>query len=165
MAKIKTTALLLALCLAACVGTTPKQAAEYNDMLIKHQKNIIIKYDSLLESFDTYVARKMERSMISLMQELDNAKYHITNCEPVKGGEDFRLALLNYIDTYMEVSRNEIPVLIEIYSLPQNEFTPENKSKWDNTYMEMDSKLKTAYKALKEAQEKYAGKFNLKISQ
>ncbi len=149
---------------ASCSHTTPKQAAEYSDMLIGHQKAIVIQYDSLLESFDTYVGKKMEHASLALSQEIDNAKFRIGNIDPVPGGEDFQKAMLSYIATYEDISLNSIPDLVTIYSLPQNEFSAELKVKWDDIYKDMDKKLKNADKLLQEAQEQFANDFKLKIS-
>ncbi len=165
MRKLATASLLLSAMIAiSCNHTTPRQAAEYSDMLISHQKAIIIQYDSLLESFDTYVGKKMEHASLALSQEIDNAKFRISNIEPVKGGEEFQQAMLSFIATYEDISQNSIPDLVTIYSLPQNEFSSELKVKWDNIYKDMDNKLKNADKLLMEAQEKYANSFKLKIS-
>ncbi len=153
-----------ALILSACAYTTPKKAAQYNDMVMQHQREIVVKYDKMLESFDSYVGSKMDAAYEELNGQVAYTKYELGNMETPSGCEDLRDAVIRYSETYDEFLSEALPKLIAIYKRPENEFTPEMRLEWESTYKDMDSKLKEAGKVLSNAQANFAKEFNLKVS-
>ncbi len=156
-------AMLGALMLSACSTTTPKRAAQYNDIVMTQQKELVIKYDKMLESFDTYVGSKMDAAYNDLISQLQYTKHELKAIETPDGCEELRDAVLDYASTYDVFVEESLPMLISIYKRPENEFTPDLRIEWENTYKDMDSKLKEAGKKLNQAQEKFANDFKLKV--
>jgi len=164
--RIKYTFIVLAaaMMLSACKVTTPKKAAEYNDNVMRHQRELVVKYDKMLESFDTYVGSKMDAAYDELLSEVAYTKYEVGQMETPDGCEGLRDAVLEYAESYDVFIKESLPRLIYIYKLPENQFTPEVRMEWENTYKDMDSKLKEAGKKLAQAQQQYANDFKLKIT-
>lgn len=155
--------MLLAILINSCDSTTPKQAADYNDLVMAEQKKVVMKYDLLLKSFDTFVLKNMETAHNDFTNQIDSSIDKIKYYKNPSGTDDLKEAVLAYINTYKKVNDESIWQLINIYKMPQNEFTLDDKMTWDNTYKQIDTELKTADKQLKEAQADYAKAFNLKI--
>jgi len=153
---------LLLMALASC-GPTPKEAGAYNDKLMAQQKAVVLKYDKMLETFDTYVPAKMDAALLSLMEQLDVSKNIVRDIEPVAGGEALKEEVLRYISVFEDAASDDFDYLIRLYKVPENEFTAEVRIQWDSRYKEVDTKLKDAAAHLKAVQQAFAENFNLTI--
>jgi len=152
-----------AIYLSSC-KPSPKQAALYNDMIMAEQKKVVIAYDGLLSTFDTYVARKMDSALIEFQSQTLEAIDNIKNITPIPEGETLKMAVLDYLSTYKDVAENQADELVRIYKIPENEFTPEVRVRWDSKYKELDATIKNADKKLKEVQKDFADNFHLTLS-
>lgn len=151
-----------AVLLSSC-GTTPKEAASFNDKLMLEQKNVVMKYDALLETYDTYVPAKMDDALLEFQSQVESAIYQVKNIDPVSGGSALHETMLNYLETYHTVAVDDAVELVRLYKVPENEFTSEMRSQWDLKYKDVDSRLKSADAALKARQEEFAKNFGLRI--
>lgn len=142
---------------------TPKEAANYNDHLMEQQKAVVIKYDELLETYDTYVPQKMDDALFAFQSQVENSVYTVRNSVELSGGSSLKEALLNYLEVYQTIANEDAPELVRLYKIPENEFTPEMKAIWDGKYKAIDQRIKDAALLLKDEQESFAKKFNLKI--
>jgi hypothetical protein len=154
-------ALLLTL-LISC-KPSPKEAAAFNDRIMSEQKKVVMAYDGLLETYDSYVPRKMDSALIDFenqaLESIDNVRAVV----PVIEGEALKNAVLEYLEIYKSVAQNEAEELVRLYKVPENEFTPEIRIQWDARYKDVDTRIKEAAKHLKEVQAAFANDFNLVI--
>ncbi|MCR5454414.1 MAG: hypothetical protein K6F33_05450 [Bacteroidales bacterium] len=148
--------------LSAC-KPTPKEAGNFNDMLMAQQKALVIKYDKLLETFDTYVPAKMDEAYLALMEQVERSKTNVAAIPSIEGGEQLKQEVLNYISVIDDVTINDIEYLVRVYKLPENEFSSEVRLQWDARYKDVDARIKDAATHLKEVQAGFAQDFNLVI--
>lgn len=151
------------LALASC-KPSPKTAADYNDKIMSEQKKVVQKYDELLETYDTYVASKMDNALLEFESQVDESIAKIQEVEPISGGETLKNSVLEYLDVYKNVAKNDAQELVRMYKVPENEFTGEMRVQWDTKYKEVDTRLKAADKKLLAIQSAFAQDFNLKLS-
>ena len=163
IAKYFSMALLLAvlMALSAC-KPTPKEAGDFNNQLMEQQKAVVLKYDELLETFDTYVPAKMDAALIALTEQIAVSRRNVNNIVMIEGGETLHQEVLNYIDVY-DAAGGDFEYLVRLYKVPENEFTPEIRIQWDARYKDVDTRIKEAAKHLKEVQAAFANDFNLVI--
>ncbi|MBQ3656126.1 MAG: hypothetical protein II956_04660 [Bacteroidales bacterium] len=143
---------------------SPKEAAAFNDRVMSEQKKVVMAYDGLLETYDTYIARKMDSALLVFTSQTNKAIENVTDITPVKDGEILKVAVLEYLNVYKSVAENEADELVRLYKVPENEFTPELKAKWDLMYKDADTKLKEADKKLQAVQAVFAENFHLKLA-
>ncbi len=153
---------MLAAALSAC-KPTPKEAGAFNNDLMAQQKAVVVKYDQLLETFDTYVSEKMDAALVVLMDQVAESQANVQELTPIVGGENLKQEVLNYISVFEDVTNNDLDYLVRLYKLPENEFTAEVRLQWETRYKDVDTRIKEASARLKEAQKEYANYFNLDI--
>jgi hypothetical protein len=155
-------ALLLTL-LISC-KPSPKEAAAFNDRIMSEQKKVVMAYDGLLETYDSYVPRKMDSALIDFenqaLESIDNVRAVV----PVIEGEALKDAVLEYLEIYKSVAQNEAEELVRLYKVPENEFSAELHVQWENKYKEVDKKLKEADKKLQAVQASFAENYHLHLA-
>jgi len=163
-AKVITMALslIVATTLTACRPTS-KQAGAFNDRLMEQQKAVVLKYDKLLETFDTYVPEKMDAALLALSSQIADSKAEVSSVEMIEGGEALRDEVLSYLSVLDNAVSTDFEHLVRLYKMPENEFTAKIRIEWDSRYKEADSRIKEAAARLKEVQAAYAESYNLKI--
>ncbi|MBO7462980.1 MAG: hypothetical protein J6T96_10340 [Bacteroidales bacterium] len=153
--------LIMAAMLSAC-GPTSKEAGMYNDMLMEQQKAVVIKYDELLESFDTYVPEKMDAALMALTNQIDDSRTQVNQITAIVGGENLKNEVLEYL-TVLNAATTDFEYLVRLYKKPENEFKPEDRIDWEARYKDVDSRIKEAATKLKDVQHTFAETFNLQI--
>ena len=158
--------IVVAMVIAVLVSCRPtaQEAAVYNDSLMEQQKALIIKYDGLLKTFDTYVPSKMDSALFALKDQIEWSKVEIENIVPISGGEDLKQELLNYVDFFGNIANDDFEFLVRVYKARENELSPEMRIQWEAKYKEIDTKIKEAHKHLKEVQSVFANNYNLNIA-
>jgi hypothetical protein len=154
--------LIMAMTLWSCRPTS-KQAGAFNDRLMEQQKAVVLKYDKLLETFDTYVPEKMDAALLALSSQIADSKDEVSRVETMEGGENLKNEVLNYLSVLDNAASTDFEHLVRLYKMPENEFTPKIRIEWETRYKEVDSRIKEAAARLKEVQAAYAEDFNLKI--
>ncbi|MBR4324034.1 MAG: hypothetical protein IKP73_00750 [Bacteroidales bacterium] len=142
---------------------TPKVAGDFNDQLMREQKAVVLKYDELLETFDTYVAAKMDAALIALSSQIESSKDNVNSIITIDGGDALKDEVLNYLSVFENVTADDLEYLVRLYKVPENEFTPEIRIQWDTRYKDVDTRIKDASARLKEVQAAFAENFNLQI--
>ena len=155
--------LMMATMLFSCKPTS-KQAGAFNDRLMEQQKAVVLKYDELLETFDTYVPEKMDAALLALNTQIDISKDEVNKVETLPGGELLKAEVLNYLTVLSDAAATDFEYLVRLYKMPENEFTPEVRISWDTRYKETDTRIKDAASQLKAVQAAFAEDFNLKIN-
>jgi len=155
---------ILALTLFFSCKPSPKDAAVFNDRLMSEQKKVIIKYDELLETYDTYVAKKMDAALLEFQEQVDNSIATIKTIPAIKEGENLKDAILEYLAVYKGVAEDESQELVRLYKVPENEFSPEMRVTWDSKYKAVDTKLKEADKKLQAVQASFAENYHLHLA-
>lgn len=163
MKRLRYFSIFFAAMLVSC-KPSPKEAAAFNDQIMSEQKKVVMAYDGLLETYDNYVARKMDSALIEFESQTVESIQKIKSTVPVREGEELKAAVLEYLEIYKSVAENESEELVRLYKVPENEFSPEIRALWDKKYKEVDTKLKNADKKLQEAQAKFAENFHLKLA-
>lgn len=154
--------LIIATILMSC-KPTPKQAGEFNDQLMAQQKAAVLKYDALLETFDTYVPEKMDAALVALSTQIEDSRSEVNQLQMIEGGEALKNEVLNYLSVLDNAAATDFEKLVRLYKVPENEFTPEIRIEWERIYKEADSRIKEAAKQLKNVQADFAQYFNLRI--
>jgi hypothetical protein len=164
MKKIQFVIVALLLAVLSSCKPTPKEAGEFNDSLMEQQKAVVIMYDKLLETFDTYVPAKMDEAYIALADQLTKSRANVQDIIPIEGGEPLKQEVLNYLSVIEDATSNDLEYLVRVYKLPEPEFTSEVRLQWDARYKDVDTRIKDAAKQLKAVQAVFAENFNLKIA-
>ena len=154
----------LLLTLFSSCRPSPKEAAAFNDRIMSEQKKVVMAYDGLLETYDSYVPRKMDSALLDFQTQTTDAIRNVRETVPVQEGEFFKDALLEYLEIYNSVAQNEADELVRLYKVPENEFSPEMHVQWENKYKEVDKKLKEADKKLQAVQASFAENYHLHLA-
>jgi len=154
--------LIMAMTIISCRPIS-RQAGTFNDGLMEQQKAVVLKYDELLETFDTYVPEKMDAALLAFTTQIEESRNEINRIEVIEGGENLKNEVLNYLSVLDNAATSDFEYLVRLYKVPENEFTPEIRIDWEARYKEVDSRIKEAAKRLKEVQAAFAQDFNLVI--
>ncbi len=154
----------LAVAVLSSCKPTPKEAGYFNDRLMEQQRQVVIKYDELLETFDTYVPSKMDAALIALSDQVAAARQNVIGIEPIAGGEALKLGVLEYLTAIDDATQDDFEYLVRLYKIPENEFTPELRIQWEERYKDVDKRLKDAAEHLKGVQAVFANDFHLNIA-
>ena len=154
--------LIMAMTIISCRPTS-RQAGTFNDGLMEQQKAVVLKYDELLETFDTYVPEKMDAALLAFTTQIEESRNEINRIEVIEGCENLKNEVLNYLSVRDNAATSDFEYLVRLYKVPENEFTPEIRIDWEARYKEVDSRIKEAAKRLKEVQAAFAQDFNLVI--
>ncbi|MCQ2973985.1 MAG: hypothetical protein MJ211_04170 [Bacteroidales bacterium] len=155
---------LMFVCVLTSCGPTRQEAADYNDRVIELQRLVITKYDALLETYDTYVASKMDDALIEFEEQIDLSEKAVKAIPIIESAEYYTAEILNYFEVYKSIAENESRELVRLYKVPENEFSSEMRVQWDALYKQSDDKAKAADKKLQEVQTKFAEQFNLVLN-
>jgi hypothetical protein len=164
MKKLTYILAIFAVVLSSC-KPSQQEAADFNDKIMSEQKKVVTKYDELLETYDTYVAKKMDDALLEFESQIQASIFEVKNIPDIVGGEELKEAVLDYFEVYQSVAKDEAPELVRLYKVPENEFSGEMRVQWDSKYKEVDTKLKEADKKLQAVQNSFAENFHLKLTQ
>lgn len=152
--------LVIVMMLVAC-GPTPEQAAAYNDKIIDEQIAIVDKIDALVESYQYYVPADMDAAYSSAMNQVTTGITNVTALEDFDGKTEFKDAALELFNAYKTVLESEHREMVQIYKIPDEQFTEDHYSKWDNLAKQADSKMEEAFNKFGKAQDDFAAKYKL----
>lgn len=153
----------LGLALLSACKPTPKEAGRFNDLLMEQQRAVVVSYDRLLETFDTYVPKKMDGAFAALVEQLAASRAVVEGVVPVSGGEALKDEVLRYFAVMEDAADNDIEYLVRVYKLPENEFTAEVRQQWDSKYKDVDRRIKEAAACLRGVQSRFAEDYRLVI--
>ncbi len=153
-------ALIVSAIIVSC-GPSREDAANFNNMLIAQQKQVVNQYDELVKTYDTYNAEKMDNQLVAFLTQLSKAEEEVKAMPNFDGADQLKKAFLDYIEQNRSVAENEVRELIRIYKIPEEEFTTELHNSWNDTYTKGDNKIKTAESKFMAAQKAFAEKFQL----
>ncbi len=157
--------ILLGLVLLAGCGPSPKQASEYNNKLIKEQKNAVDKLDNLIASLNTFDPQQMNAAYKEAVDQLDKSIANLEKIEAFDGSTAYRDTTIYLLKIYKDVVVNDFSKVIEKLSKPDDQYTPQDQAAVSSQLVEIQEKLTTANKNYKKYQEEFAKKYKLQLSQ
>jgi len=155
--------LVFMLILTISCGPNRDEAAEYNNNLLKHQKQIAEKVEALMIAFENYIPQEMDAAHTNLLKQINESVESVTSATELKGSEEFKKATLDLFNTYLSVAESEYREMIRIYKIPENEFTQDARNQWDELYKVSDDKIEKSLQNLVQVQKEFAEKYNLTI--
>ncbi len=147
---------------AGC-SPTPKKASEYNNKLIRQQRNVVAKMDDLVSSFSTYDPKEMNEAYDNLVRAIDQAIDSVENMKDFYGDDQFKTKTLELLNVYKSVTENEFRTVLNLLSKPENKYTNDDARIVSETMLQAKMKINKANQSFKEYQNKFADKYNLKL--
>ncbi len=144
-------------------GLSPKEAKKYKDKLHAVHLPVVQIGDSLEAAFASYDTVKI----LNLMQEADIVSQEAINSmkeiEPFTPDSILYKRTWTFFSVFRKVLDNEYKIKFELYCIPDEYFTFQNQKEISRLDAAKKEKLRTAALKLKEAEEEFAERYNLKI--
>jgi hypothetical protein len=123
--------LVFASVFSAC-GPTPEEGIAYNDAIIDEQEILMDKINAVYESFVNYEDMAgMDNALTAAQQQAVTALDNVKKMEAFDKKTDFRDAAITLFEIYKSVTLNELPQVIALYKLPEDQYTQEKKDEAD----------------------------------
>ncbi len=145
-------------------GPGPDEAIAYNDGIINKQVAIIEKIDAIDVSFDDFIPEEMDAALQNALTETKDGIKYLENLEAFDGSTDFKDNAMKLFQAYLAVLENEFTKMIEIYKLPDEEYTEEDQERWGELYDASVDKMSKALDDFIKVQKKFAQKYNFVIA-
>lgn len=151
--------LLVATVFVAC-GPTPEQGIEYNDAIIEEQVIVLDKLDAAYEALANYEDQAgMDRALTAAQQQSDLSLENIKKMDGFDGTTEFRDAAIALFEVYKSITINELPQIVAIYKLPEEQYTQEKKDEADKLLDESTLKTDEGLAKFQAAQEAFGAKY------
>jgi len=162
----KTTILLFAILIGSLstYGQSPKKAAKYNDKIIDEQIQIVIKIDSLIETYTTFINPDIQIAYDEAVKQVDKSIKVVKKMPKFDKSDTFKNNALTLFETYKSILENEHKEMVRLYALPDADFNQEQANKWDKLAEAADAKTQKAIDKFKTEQQEFADKYNLNLT-
>ena len=155
--------LLIVFYLASC-KPSPQKASEYNNLLVKHQRAVINKFDDLIASFTTYNAQAMQEAYNALIKQIDFSLKELEQIKSFDGDTEFRDKTIELLEFYRKIAQTKLKQTMVLLSKPEKDYTTQDASQVSKIMSEVHNEISIKNKEYKEYQRKFAQKYNLSLS-
>jgi hypothetical protein len=162
MKKTLLLSLIVMTILVAC-GPTPKQAAEYNDKIMDIQFNIVQSIDKLNETYQFYIPTEMDAAWNKSLEVITKGIETVTAMEKFDGKTEYKDAALEFFKAYKGIIETEHKEMVNIYKIPDENFTEQHLAQWDKLFEQADSKMEVATEKFGKIQDEFAKKYKLDL--
>lgn len=160
--------LFIALIYSLSISCKKQDPVEYNNSIIKLQREAIFSIDNLKKNIDSYSTAYQEESIKNINKSYDSSYFLISrNIEVLKSMKSYkdddtlRIAAIALFNVYIDILENYYKPLIEIYKLPASQFTDADHEAVANYDFSANKKLDNSFKKFSEIQVKFARKYKL----
>lgn len=155
--------LFCSLCISC--NNQSERAAEYSDEIMVHQIAIIDAMDSLKASFRRYETEEMNYAHVDLQKSIGDGVRKLNSIEPFGNDTIYLDQARSLFKAYENLSKNEIPQIIEILNIPDSSFTSENQSKVFKLQKTINSTLEDSHDEFLQAQLDFGKKYKVKFQE
>lgn len=154
--------LILAFLAVAC-GPNPKDAKAYKEKLGAIHYRVVQIGDSLEDAFASYDTMQIKYTMYRANIVSKNAIEDLKHIKPITPDSVLYKRTGQYFQTFRQVLGNEYREKLHLYCIPDEAFTYQNQQEVARLDASKKEKLRTAARNLKEAEQEFAERYNLKI--
>lgn len=138
-------------------------AQEYNDLMISLQKKVDRSLVNLISAIDSHDSERMEKAHKKAKEISDSA---ISELEEIDGSFDngvYKAEMTNLLEVYHSVIRNELYSIINIYNLPDEEYTETHKAEVSDYFDEALKQYSIALANFADFQKRFADYHGLRL--
>ena len=155
--------MLSAAAITSC-GVTSQQAVEYNDKIIHEQTIVYNKELALMEAMKNYKDMEgMKKAQDELINSSKSSIQVIKNLDKFDGSTEFADAAIIFLETYKGFAEKEYNELIELYSLPQEDYTEEKENRANELFDIIEKAVDTSIQKFGLAQDAFATKYKIEL--
>jgi hypothetical protein len=155
--------LVLGVVILNSCGPTTEQATAYNDAIIDEQVAVMDKINAVYDAFKGQDPASMDKAYTDAVNQVKTGTDVVSKMEKFGGSTEFRDGAIELFKVYQSVLDNEYKEMITIYKLPDEEYTPEQETKWNTLSDQALGKMDTALEKLKKIQADFAKKYKFEI--
>jgi hypothetical protein len=159
---IKLSLSFLLLFIISC-GPTPEDAKAYKQKINNIHKNVVLVADSLETAFESFDSTQIKYAMHRANVVSQKAISELKELKPITPDSFLFKATGHYFQTFREVLGNEYREKLDLYCIPDENFTFDDQEQIERLDMKKREKLRTAAQKLKDAEAKFAEEYNLQI--
>lgn len=159
---------LIVLIYSFTISCKKEDPVEYNNSIIKLQREAIFSIDNLKKNIDAYSTAYQESSINNINKSYDSSYFLISknidllkSMKPYKNDDTLRIAAIALFNVYIDILENYYKPLIEIYKLPADKFTNADHEAIANYDFSANKKLDNSFKKFSEIQIKFSRKYKL----
>ena len=149
--------------LASC-SPSPKKASEYNNMLVRHQRQVVSKIDDLIASFTTYNAQDMQAAYNALIKQIDYSLDTLQKVRPFDGSTEFRDKTIELLQFYKNIAQTQLKQVMILLSKPEDQYTSQDALRVSEIMSEVHDKIAEKNQEYKKYQQEFAKKYHLSLS-
>ncbi len=151
--------LVFAAVFSAC-GPTPEQGVAYNDAIVDEQELVMDKINAVYEAMKNYEnVSGMDQALTAAQQQAKAGLENVQKMDDFDGNTDFRDAGVKLFEIYKSVTMNELPQIVEIYKLPQEQYTQEKADEVDKLIEQSTKKMDEGMAAFQQVQDAFGAKY------
>jgi hypothetical protein len=144
-------------------GPSPKEAVDYNDSVILEQIAIVDAIDALDASFEEYIPEEMDQALANAIKTTEHAIDAIKAKENFDGSDEFKNNALDLFKLYKDVLENEFQSMVDIYKLPDDEYTDTESERWEVLYNQAYEKMINALESFNDYQKEFSKKYQFSL--
>jgi hypothetical protein len=154
--------IVIALIIVSC-GPTTQDAIKYSETIIDKQIAIVKTIDILDESFNHFDIKDTEKTRIEALNTTNNAIEAITKMENFEKECVFKNEALILFNTYKSILEDEYVKIIELYNLPQEEYTMVEDNMWNEISKKLTKKKDSSFNKFNEQHLLFAQKYKFEL--
>ncbi len=150
---------VFAVIFVACKGGEEEKkinAQQYNDEMVEIQKNVDRAVVKLIGAIDSYEQETMLNAMDFALSECNDAIVKLEGTENHPDDGTYKKQMLQLLAVYKEIIENEFFRIIEIYSLPDEEYNEEHVEEVSDLFDEALTKYAIGLSDFSDFQERFA---------
>jgi len=153
---------LLGVIIVSCNSKT-EEAIEYHDSIIIEHIAIQHKFDSLDASFVNYNPDEMQTSWQEAKEQTELSIKTVKELGGFNGKDKFQKSALEFFELYNTVLNNYYSKMIDIYSIPDEEYTEADEAQFAELNDSMRNIYFPAFEAFKADQLKFADEYGFEV--
>ncbi len=155
-------ALILFLMFSQC-GPTSEQAMEYNDKLITDQLAVINAINDVDNAFTTYDPAKIGPAIIVAKNKVEESMKALEKLGGFDKTTEFKDATMSLYKLFKEQLENEYSEQLQIYKLPEEEYTTEQQDRYNELQKLIDDKYTLVFNKFAAIQVEFSKKWNFTL--
>ena len=136
-------------------------AKKYNDEMIVLQKKAEVGIVNLISAIDSQNADRMNESLASAKELISYCISEVEKSDSENNFNPYKNQIMMLLDSYSSIVEEEFRTIIDIYSLPDEEYTEAHKDSVTSLFNESLRKYSLAIAQFADFQENFAKENNL----
>jgi hypothetical protein len=169
MEKMKKVAIFLfcCICLYSCNNKEKERisASEYNDEMIKIQKEVDKTVVSLISAIDSYDQSDMNEAVNLAKNTIQVSINKVQQADESIDNGKYKSEMLQLLNVYLDIVDNEFSQIIELYALPDEEYSEEDVIKVSELFDSALAKYSIALANFADFQKDFAAYHKLTLTE